>query len=471
MEKFLCKQVSCVITDKPVHRQPSSILASPVVALHRTHGSSRNGRSISEKYHPITRGEELLAKSKAAEITQRRCDVLANARSLGIQIASTVAVKKLIAENSASGGWHVNSNAGGCSKQLEATKPHHSEKLLSGNFVKFEDESGKWRPQHKEFAKWPMKFFLAGLGSARIERTAPMTAGKQKAMQPGYCECCEINYSNLEFHLNDENHRSFAADLSNYACVDDVIEQCQSFSDFLLTLNQDDTSANIEQNDTRLPDSISEVKQLNMKTTAYQYPIKDKEQRELSPDKLKEDCNLVPCRVNSERKRSNYRQKNREFSLLENDSEAVSLPDCNESDEPGDIRCGNKCYNKSRTFADSTSADSSNTYQPESTEVSNSEMIMTNDDPTMTHRFAPTMDINNDEMPLRNIKKHTQKSVHSPYSESTKRAPLWRVTMATEKSLKLIKTECKVNIDAGTVEQWKARITGDCRVILSRCKW
>ncbi|XP_014664695.1 PREDICTED: protein DBF4 homolog A-like [Priapulus caudatus] len=266
VERFLCKQVGYVITDKPIANDYDD--ARDGSHDNRASRGGQSGqlkaksatRSSSRQHRLASRGQALLERSQVSENKHGNCDVIAKARALGIKITSVEDVKKLLRENlddarrqaDVTGHAEVDGRREQTNRMDERKSQCVDANPLTGEFVKCEDAAGTWRPFYREFPnKWPSlapkrRFNMATAKNSGVRDTAERRGSqvsvipidKRKQSQSGYCECCDSNYSNLALHLRGTKHRNFAQVESNYACVDNVIHKVQSFGSFLEGLRE-----------------------------------------------------------------------------------------------------------------------------------------------------------------------------------------------------------------------------------------
>lgn len=130
---------------------------------------------------------------------------------------------------------------------------------LRDAYLKVEDLSFKYRPLVHEFKVWPEITFDSSVTCPfdrprrrssetnvvkRKSRTEPQSINKpsvQERPKHGYCECCEIRYTDLNAHLKSGQHQNFARTDSNYVSLDKAINEGPTIHDFLNELRRKKT--------------------------------------------------------------------------------------------------------------------------------------------------------------------------------------------------------------------------------------
>ena len=114
-----------------------------------------------------------------------------------------------------SSGFYCKGNA---NSQLKKLHPH---------FIKVEDQSRLYCPEFVEFEEFPLIDFNSPLGSCPFKfKLKKSNACRARKRQPlGFCECCQMHYSDLDKHLKGNQHQEFATNPQNYAGVDELIKK------------------------------------------------------------------------------------------------------------------------------------------------------------------------------------------------------------------------------------------------------
>uniref|UniRef100_H3B0I5 DBF4-type domain-containing protein n=1 Tax=Latimeria chalumnae TaxID=7897 RepID=H3B0I5_LATCH len=117
---------------------------------------------------------------------------------------------------------------------------------LKSPFIKIEDTKRQYKPFHQQFESFPELNYIAAKGYSPFEPLkSPQSSNKNQEKEKskfsmiktstgagkkkkGYCECCHQTFSDLNTHLQSEQHRQFALDASHYTHVDSIIFQLAS---------------------------------------------------------------------------------------------------------------------------------------------------------------------------------------------------------------------------------------------------
>ncbi|CAG5905970.1 unnamed protein product [Menidia menidia] len=183
-----------------------------------------------------SRGKALLEKAICNNERLQGNDVLSNARSWGVRILyaddALLYLKQLTRES-----------LNAIHKRTEKTStkqgsPAVKAAALRSPFLKIEDLSWKYKPLHMQsmtfhtlyyegrfspFESPPPPLFEKQMGERdNKSRTSPWRPRKKHL---AYCECCREAFTNLEEHLQSDQHRSFVLDSSNYRAVDQLMSE------------------------------------------------------------------------------------------------------------------------------------------------------------------------------------------------------------------------------------------------------
>ena len=108
---------------------------------------------------------------------------------------------------------------------------HYRVRQLRPPFIKVEDLSGKYRPDVKEFTRYPSLNLDSPQGCCPFEKNDPLPFENKKKKYKGeqasgsYCECCKVAFfTSLDQHLQSKEHLEFASNNSNYANLDAYIK-------------------------------------------------------------------------------------------------------------------------------------------------------------------------------------------------------------------------------------------------------
>ena len=79
---------------------------------------------------------------------------------------------------------------------------------LKAPFIKVEDRSRRFRPEYLEMTEIPKIDFTTPLGTCPFPPyQLPRHQQMQSKSMVGYCECCNVAYSNLDKHLQSQVHQ------------------------------------------------------------------------------------------------------------------------------------------------------------------------------------------------------------------------------------------------------------------------
>ncbi|GLD62898.1 uncharacterized protein AKAME5_001456800 [Lates japonicus] len=218
----------------------------------------------SEKQRPGTprpmvcgsRGKALLEKAIRNKERLQGSSVLANARSWGVKILYVDDVLSYLRQ---------------MTRQSFSVKHKRQEKIytkqqgshvvkaaaLRSPYLKIEDLSRKYRPLHMQSVTFPSLCYLGRFSpfespppqfEKQMEKGEDKTREKKKAesstqdksipplncspspwrprkKESLYCECCHQPFTNLEEHLQSDQHRMFVLDPSSYSVVDQLVAE------------------------------------------------------------------------------------------------------------------------------------------------------------------------------------------------------------------------------------------------------
>ncbi|KAK2820436.1 hypothetical protein Q5P01_023395 [Channa striata] len=208
------------------------------------------------RHRPVTprpmacgsRGKALLEKAIRNNERLQVNSVLANARSWGVNILYVndvlLYLKKLTRET-------VSVKHKRTEKTYDKQQSSHVKALMSP-YLKIEDSSRKYKPLHMQSMTFPSLWYSGRFSpfetphprfEKRTEQEENKTRKKKEAKSSNhkeseapfscnpspwrprkkdhsYCECCHQHITNLEEHLQSDQHRAFALDPSNYSVVD-----------------------------------------------------------------------------------------------------------------------------------------------------------------------------------------------------------------------------------------------------------
>ena len=247
IEKFLSKEITCVVTNRA--RTEGVSLQRNVSASASTHGQSfrpsANGSRV------LSRGQTLLMHSNSRR-DMSVCEPVAFAETWGIKIVTLDTIVQAIDRQ-------LQSCSPSSPATKQSTKPHHVIKKTNflGAFIKVEDTESNFRPFFSQYLTFPYLDLEGDLSTGIFkcaENVRPVatrknvstpaaaaSARKQKVWsKPGYCECCDTMYDDLSQHLASTDHQRFAENVENFAAVDKLIDQICSSNGIDLSLPADD---------------------------------------------------------------------------------------------------------------------------------------------------------------------------------------------------------------------------------------
>ncbi|XP_064625390.1 uncharacterized protein LOC135486500 [Lineus longissimus] len=273
IEDFLSKDVYCVVTDNADFKSGKETLDV----------SYKDSSPTTDGAAPacMTRGKAMLMKAATKDRLTSAADVLKNARNWGVSIKHLGEITALIKREKARGFGKMSPQAqseigDSVRNSRRKSQPHVKVKTFKTPFIKIEDTSHRFRPDHKEFEIFPSvdtskpdyvldsPFVDYVRDSVRLSRDLPVsvapcknsgmtgplaTEPKQpgikdkpitgtfdscknqvnsvkkvgKSSKKGYCECCCSWYTSLHEHLNSEMHQKFAKDDGNFKSLDELI--------------------------------------------------------------------------------------------------------------------------------------------------------------------------------------------------------------------------------------------------------
>ncbi|KAF1373834.1 hypothetical protein PFLUV_G00243050 [Perca fluviatilis] len=263
VESFLHKDVSFVVTGSPEGLKGQNCTDTKA----ETKGISEEAQRpvmqrecvlSSDKRRPGTprpmpcgsRGKALLEKAIRNNERLQGSSVLANARSWGVKILYVEDVilylKQLTRESFSA--IHKRPERT-CTKQQS---PHVIKAAaLRSPYLKIEDMSRRYKPLHIQSMTFPPLWYSGRFSPFESpppprfekqteEKKKVESSIKDKSQTPlwcnpspwrprkkdlSYCECCHQPFTNLEEHLQSDQHRAFVLDPSNYSVMDQLVAE------------------------------------------------------------------------------------------------------------------------------------------------------------------------------------------------------------------------------------------------------
>ncbi|XP_045924197.1 protein DBF4 homolog B [Micropterus dolomieu] len=265
VESFLHKDVSFVVTgsqeclkdmkctdSKAGAKGTSEETQRPIM----TRDSDKQQKATPRPVVCGSRGKALLEKAMRNNERLQRNSVLSNARSWGVKILyadDVLLYLKQLTRESLSAIHEKPERT--YTKQQGA----HVVKAaaLRSPYLKIEDSSRKYKPLHMQSLTFPTLSYSGRFSpfesppprfEVQIDQGENKTREKKKVgsniqdksqtplscnptpWRPrkkdlSYCECCHQPFTNLEEHLQSDQHRAFVLDLSNYTAVDQLVAE------------------------------------------------------------------------------------------------------------------------------------------------------------------------------------------------------------------------------------------------------
>ncbi|TDG97972.1 hypothetical protein EPR50_G00213620 [Perca flavescens] len=263
VESFLHKDVSFVVTGSPeglkgqkrtdtkAETQGMSEEAQRPVMQRESVLSSDKRRPGTPRPMPCgSRGKALLEKAIRNNERLQGSSVLANAQSWGVKILYVEDVilylKQLTRESFSA--IHKRPERT-CTKQQS---PHVIKAAaLRSPYLKIEDMSRRYKPLHIQSMTFPPLWYTGRFSPFESpppprfekqteEKKKVESSIKDKSQTPlwcnpspwrprkkdlSYCECCHQPFTNLEEHLQSDQHRAFVLDPSNYSVMDQLVAE------------------------------------------------------------------------------------------------------------------------------------------------------------------------------------------------------------------------------------------------------
>ncbi|XP_038154670.1 uncharacterized protein dbf4b isoform X2 [Cyprinodon tularosa] len=202
-----------------------------------------------------SRGKALLEKAISNKERQQKSSVLSNARSWGVKILHVddvlLYLKHLTRESFSA--KHRRPEKSSTKQSLPVVKATS----LRTPYLKIEDVNRKYKPLHMQSLAFPSLYFLGRFSpfespppplfkqpsgqehnKKREKKAEKSLQGKSQTpvscnpspwrlrkKDSSYCECCCETFTNLEEHLQSDQHRSFVLDPSNYKAVDQLVAE------------------------------------------------------------------------------------------------------------------------------------------------------------------------------------------------------------------------------------------------------
>ncbi|CAK6956650.1 uncharacterized protein dbf4b [Scomber scombrus] len=268
VESFLHKDVSFLVTgsQEGLKEQRNGVTEAGAKGGEEAQQPVKQQQSVlsREKQRPGTprpvacgsRGKALLEKAIRNNERLQGSSVLANARSWGVKILFVddviLYLKHLTRES-----FRPKQKKPEQTYTKQQGSPVVKAAALRSPYIKIEDLSRKYKPLHMQSMTFPTlcysgrfspfeappprfeKWTEQGESKTR-EKNKVESSPKDKSQSPlscnpspwrprkkdlAYCECCREPFTNLEEHLQSDQHRTFVLDTSNYSEVDQLVAE------------------------------------------------------------------------------------------------------------------------------------------------------------------------------------------------------------------------------------------------------
>ncbi|XP_069012406.1 uncharacterized protein dbf4b [Embiotoca jacksoni] len=254
VESFLHKDVSFFVTGS----QEGPKEEKCVVTKDRAKGTSEGTQQRPGTPRPVacgSRGKALLEKAIRNNERLQGSSVLSNARSWGVKILYVddvlLYLKQLTRESFSAKSKRPERTS---SKQHSLPCVKVTATSLRLPCLKIEDSSRKYKPLHIQSTTFPTlcyvgRFSPFELPPPRFEKQTEQGENKtrekkvessiqdksqtalscnpspwrQRKKDTSYCECCRQPFTNLEEHLQSDQHRTFVLNPSNYSVMDQLV--------------------------------------------------------------------------------------------------------------------------------------------------------------------------------------------------------------------------------------------------------
>nr|XP_046234078.1 uncharacterized protein dbf4b [Scatophagus argus] len=270
IESFLHKDVNFVVTGSQEYLKDQKFTDSKAGAKGTTEEAKRpmmTRESVlsNDKRRPGTprpmacgsRGKALLEKAIRNNEQLKKNSVLANARSWGVKILYVDDVLSYLKQLTRETFSAIHKRPERTSTKQQGS-PVVKAAALKSPYLKIEDLSRKYKPLHMQSITFPTLWYSGRFSPfespppAQFEKRTEQRENKSREKKKvessvqdksqtalscnpspwrprkkdlSYCECCQQSFTNLEEHLQSDQHRAFVMDLSNYSMVDQLVDE------------------------------------------------------------------------------------------------------------------------------------------------------------------------------------------------------------------------------------------------------
>ncbi|XP_044033563.1 uncharacterized protein dbf4b [Siniperca chuatsi] len=269
VESFLHKDVSFVVTGsqeclkdlkctdtKAGAKGTSEEAQRPIMTRESLLSNDKQRPGTSRPVACGSRGKALLEKAIRNNERLQRSSVLANARSWGVKILYVDDVLLYLKQLTRESFCAIHKRP---ERTYTKQQGAHLVKAaaLRSPYLKIEDLSRKYKPLHMQSVTFPTLWYSGRFSPfesppPRFEKQTEQgeiktrekkkveSSIQDKSQTPlscnpspwrprkkdlSYCECCHQPFTNLEEHLQSDQHRAFVLDLSNYSAVDQLVAE------------------------------------------------------------------------------------------------------------------------------------------------------------------------------------------------------------------------------------------------------
>ncbi|XP_063338062.1 uncharacterized protein dbf4b [Pelmatolapia mariae] len=263
VESFLHKDVNFVVTgnkegldEKNIVSKGGASQSAQQLIKQRDNGLIKQRPGTPRPMACGSRGKALLEKAIRNNERLQGSSVLSSARSWGVKILHVDDVLRYLK--------HL-------TREIFSTKHKRAEKTgtkhqgspavkalaLRSPYLKIEDLSRKYKPLHMQSMTFPDLYYAGRFSpfecpppprfekktemeetKTRVKKVESSIQEKSQSKSPlscnpspwrprkkdtSYCECCQQSFTNLEEHLQSNQHRTFVLDPSNYSLVDQLV--------------------------------------------------------------------------------------------------------------------------------------------------------------------------------------------------------------------------------------------------------
>lgn len=181
----------------------------------------------------MSRGKTLLLRSNSTKASSAVCGPVQFARTWKIPVVEVSVLRMLLRKE--------NNHR----KQASSQSSKPSVKKLDKPFVKVEDTMQMYSTNFRLFNTFPMSY-LSSLDSlpcndvSKSNESSAKKKTKQRRMKKsGYCECCDVSFTDQKEHFNSRMHKAFVMRNENFASLDALVSKLPSLEKFAFAVELD----------------------------------------------------------------------------------------------------------------------------------------------------------------------------------------------------------------------------------------